>query len=737
MKGNSAICVDPDDHNTVYVGTGYLGRGNVYRSLDGGMNWNSNNVEEWNGLFGTNAAVLTVACESGTDYVWIGTEGKGALFAADGENFGWGGKLNSGPTPDPANIGDGTVSNFAFSDRTRNETWTITYVVPDNAQASEPQPAASNTGTGDMSSVQTSEDTITESWTVRCIDPVTETWSVSGTVSGIQPDPATTGTKYVSDNDEISFTIYAGATDFVVGDKFTFDTTAPYAPYWIVSGALSGTQGNKAYTDMPYSSDNDEIIFTIHSGNIPFEEGDGFEFSVLESGLGVGKTVTEIVQSDVTGTLYAATPSGVYKSEDKGLVWNKTTRFTNDIINTLALYPDLSGGGDNIVYVGTENGGVWFSDDGGTTWEQIWAQNSLNKNMGKGLSATVPVPSVNNEGNGTMSNVTVGLNTQSEFWTVRCIDPVTETWSVIGTVSGIQTNQATTGTPYSSDNNEIAFIIYAGATDFYTDDIFTFTTTRDPGRTIKDLLVDKANNRLYALTYFFGPLEPYHAVGNIYTIELDPTNNYKPKDDWEEANDNLPEFAPPNDKTLFAQYCIAADNPSSPNWLLIGGEGINMYKATSGIGVGNPNWIISKSGLSNLIMSRMPALFSNRCTMSVIESTPDPLSPNDKLFRVYIQDENGNPPIKGSIFQIKTYDFAGVILPFVEDLVYPDTLVYQGTFSDPGNALTNNPFEYRITVYPGVNMINRVNKVEFIFTPECDEVSPGCSGSSVVKTFTY
>ena len=33
------VAVDPDDDNTVYAATGYLGEGNVYRSVD----WNSSN----------------------------------------------------------------------------------------------------------------------------------------------------------------------------------------------------------------------------------------------------------------------------------------------------------------------------------------------------------------------------------------------------------------------------------------------------------------------------------------------------------------------------------------------------------------------------------------------------------------------------------------------------------------------------------------------------------------------
>jgi len=87
VKGHSAISVDPDNTDIVYVGTGYLGRGHVYRSKDGGANWNYNDTEEWHGVYSGNSAVLTVLCDDGSDYVWIGTEGEGAFYAADGETF--------------------------------------------------------------------------------------------------------------------------------------------------------------------------------------------------------------------------------------------------------------------------------------------------------------------------------------------------------------------------------------------------------------------------------------------------------------------------------------------------------------------------------------------------------------------------------------------------------------------------------------------------------------------------
>ena len=90
----NSICVDRDDstYNTVYAATGYLGRGGIYRSTDGGITWLSGNFENPFGLISTDNAILTLTCDDNlSDYVWAGTDGLGAIFSDDGENFGWGG----------------------------------------------------------------------------------------------------------------------------------------------------------------------------------------------------------------------------------------------------------------------------------------------------------------------------------------------------------------------------------------------------------------------------------------------------------------------------------------------------------------------------------------------------------------------------------------------------------------------------------------------------------------------
>ncbi|MBW1804726.1 MAG: hypothetical protein JRJ85_28880, partial [Deltaproteobacteria bacterium] len=306
--------------------------------------------------------------------------------------------------------------------------------------------------------------------------------------------------------------------------------------------------------------------------------------------------------------LYAATHTGLFRSLDFGVNWTPRTAFTENNINTLAIHPSATGAGTDVLYAGTENAWVWVSSDSGNTWPTGANLNPYSNGMGEGLSASTPVADVDNTGNGFMSDVTVFTETQSEFWSVTCTAELPDSgiFSVEGSVSGPQGN-ATVGTEYTSPNNRIRFTISDGSVDFKVGDFYTFTTIRDPGRTIKDLLVDDQNDRLYAITYYYSPIEPYHAVGNVYQIQLDPVTHL-PTGNWTEANTGLPQFEPPNDTTLFAQYVMATDDEANPGFFLIGGEGINMYRATDGFGTGAPAWEVSKTGLTNLIMARMPIL---------------------------------------------------------------------------------------------------------------------------------
>ncbi|NOY69077.1 MAG: hypothetical protein GXP53_06245, partial [Deltaproteobacteria bacterium] len=812
----NGISLDPDDPNVVYAATGYLGGGHVYRSKDGGGSWNSNDPEEWNGLLSVGSSVQTVLCDDGGPYVWAGTNGMGALFAADGENFQWGGTSttpvaganvgngvmstptlgltavtedwsatyakNGADTSTPVFTGaaNGTMSGVSATSAAKNEDWTVSYT--GGASAVTYDNAGGGTATADdLTVVSTYIGTLSEGWTVTCTDDtagsekflvigsksgvqdnqaeinknyiatgqngnvvkffitgtgfavddnftfstMADGWSVTGTGSGSQT-AARTGVAYTSDSSEISFTIVEPTGLFYeTGDKFEFTTII--TGEWIVAGTVSGAQSNRAENGVTYTSDNEEVSFAITQGTTPFEPGDSFTFSTTGSGLGYGKLVRRIVKAAGTGdtaTLYAATATGVYKTTNGGQVWSIVSDFTGDNIQALVVHPNHS----SVIYAGTADNGIYYSDDSGNSWNQV-----VTTGLGQGISATDPSTDSNNTGNGVMSAVEVFpgyADTLTENWTVTCKTAAADggTFTVTGSVSGPQADYDITSGTYTIPG-VLSFTITDGSTDFAVDDTFTFSTTRDPGMNIKDLLVydDGTGYYLYAVTYFTGELEP-HAVGNIYDLALDgATGAPLGGASWSDANTGLPAYDPPGDETLFAQHALAIDNPGTPTALFVGGEGINFYKATGApnLTAGTPSWLESKSGLTNTIMARMPILFSGACNMNIYkeERTGDVVT-----YTVYIQDSNGNPPIKDSNFNVirKIGDKATTLV----DITYSDGYTHTGTWSDPSDPDTNNPYVFSTIVDTDVQVI-------FTFTPTCSTDAPGCSGGTQTSTLTY
>lgn len=826
------ISIDPDNHNILYAATGYLGKGNIYRSINGGLNWNSNNSEEWDGIFSTDKSVLSVLCDdSGSPYVWIGTNGYGALYSQDGENFSWGGKVDpnygilfySGgstyvnpnnndkgfitipklsytsktekwtaiyvktsvymdqngpfyPTTVPGSDADGYLDDLEISSLAGTESWTITYMGgfdPNLSTTGKPD----NNNHGTLYVMDTSPTTRQETWYITYRDPnLTFGWTeagfeVRGTYSGLQSKYTDLSKPFTSENDEVKFYIIPNS-NFTQGDCFTFQTFADswnikadysdpnggkygYAktdiPFvsslisfkiysgennfykkgdffslhsiadgkWVVTGEVSGTQYARAKNNQPYVSDNDEVAFTIYTGYNPFVPGDMFEFHIIASGLGAGKVVHDIVKVPGTNgssaTLFAGTDAGIYKSLDGGTLWSKTTSFPGDRIMTIEMQSDPP----YVFYVGTEDAGVWGTNDDAVSWT------SYSGGMSKGLSATEPFPNAGNIGNGSMSKVTVTANVLSETWTVTCTSALTDSgvFSVVGSQSGPQSD-ATVGIAYESDNQEIAFNIYDGTFDFKEGDTFTFDTIRAPGTNIKDLLIDNVNKKLYAVTYYMGALIP-HAVGNVYVRTLDPISGL-PIDAWQEVNQGLPQYEPPDDVTLFAMHSLAVDSdPAGPKAVYIGGEGINFLRSEAGLASAPTGfiWESSKSGMTNRIMARMPVLFSGECFMDV---TANEIIGNMVAFTVYIQDEKGNPPIAGSVFRVILNESDEIF-----HIEYPDCYTYQGTFPDPSDKSTDNPFVILFNFIPGQTL-----DFEFIPTNSLPE-PPGSSGSEQGIRYVY
>ena len=103
------------------------------------------------------------------------------------------------------------------------------------ATATDPVAGGSHNGT-----VQVYVDyaTTTEIWTLVCTETTMDTrFSVTGSVSGQHRD-ALVGQNYSADRGEVRFLITGGTTSFVVGDSFTFSTTAAT----VVSEAVTLTE---------------------------------------------------------------------------------------------------------------------------------------------------------------------------------------------------------------------------------------------------------------------------------------------------------------------------------------------------------------------------------------------------------------------------------------------------------------------------------------------------------------
>ena len=807
IKGHSGIAVDPDNHNTVYVGTGYQGKGNVYRSLDGGNNWNSNNTEEWDGIYDTTAAVLAVVADgddnAATDYpyVWIGTEGRGPLYATDGKSFQPSGGIAT--TPVLTGSGNGTMSQPVLSYSSKTETWTATCA---GSTAAATTPSFSGTGNGGMSEVTTSATTVAEAWsviyqavagavtqtgtgngkisdiamtkpnaavekwtltclttgstisavtgsatakgsltgisvdathtktekfTVTCIVPtfgsevfsvvsdlsnypntpvntpatysqsgvkftisavadvtkpyalndtfiftatVGGTFSVCSDVAGCYADAAV-GTTYSEDG--LTFIIRQGTTAFVAGDTFTFTTTTD----WYVSGTVSGPQTNTPTVGTLYTSDNSEVSFTIWQGTIDYAIGDKFTFSTA-----AGLTYW-VVAGTVSGTQGKLAFAGQGYYSDGREVYFVITEGTTPFA-----------AGDTFTFAVTANA----LNHGWTVWDMVRVPDT------HGATAILYA--------GTATGVYKTTNGA-------------QTWSSLTVFTGdyvIALGLYPTATGGATD------IIYAGTQNAgvwaSADSGKTWTqyvTGIDSGKgaTIKDLLVDPVNRRLYAIAYN-GPISS--ATGSVYMHPL-KSDGTMTSDPWVKANTGL---------SGTALYALGSDVPSSPSALFVGGEGINLYGATSGLDMGNPAWYESKSGITNLIMARMPVLFSGECFMTTYRTD---YGNGLTYFETYIQDVNGNPPLEGSTFTAIATPRTGLTPPpqplTFWDVAYPDIYktphgsLIHGTFRDPSNGATNDPY------WVAVNG-NLYESVTFTFTPKCEVDAPGCSGSAQAWTYT-
>jgi len=137
--------------------------------------------------------------------------------------------------------------------------------------------AGSNTGDGIVFGVSATENASAETFTLTCTDVGSggiATFSVSSPATSGLAD-AIVNTPY--GNDYVSFTLIAGATDFIVGDSFTFAVSTDTA-LWIIKRDDTASDDHELILQGEGSSGSEELLIGIQSKgtNVPYLKLQGF-----------------------------------------------------------------------------------------------------------------------------------------------------------------------------------------------------------------------------------------------------------------------------------------------------------------------------------------------------------------------------------------------------------------------------------------------------------------------------
>ena len=130
-------------------------------------------------------------------------------------------------------VGDTVVVQYADADRNVDASVADTIdvlVTSDTENTGTPASASAavagvgNDGDGTVTVSGLGLNTVTETWTLTAIS--SDSFLVSGSVSGSQGSTLSVGTLYTTDGGEASFLVEQGSVAFGLNDTFTLDTTA-------------------------------------------------------------------------------------------------------------------------------------------------------------------------------------------------------------------------------------------------------------------------------------------------------------------------------------------------------------------------------------------------------------------------------------------------------------------------------------------------------------------------------
>ncbi|HLG21990.1 MAG TPA: CFI-box-CTERM domain-containing protein [Candidatus Manganitrophaceae bacterium] len=129
--------------------------------------------------------------------------------------------------------------------------------------------------------------------------------------------------------------------------------------------ALAFSTSNPSVVYAGLAKDRNTIGSSIPLGTVLYKSADGgATWAAVPSSLD-GKNVNTIaVHPSDPATAYAATTAGLFKTADGGSVWSALSSLNTRDIRSVVISPSTP----ETLYAGEENGGVWKSIDGGTTW---------------------------------------------------------------------------------------------------------------------------------------------------------------------------------------------------------------------------------------------------------------------------------------------------------------------------------------------------------------------------------
>lgn len=378
--------------------------------------------------------------------------------------------------------------------------------------------------------------TTTEEWRLESDG---ESWSVVGSASGPQQHKAWPGTPFMSEDEEVRFTIVGSAS---AGDEIRFTTDTGVVAHDLGGSIqefrkIDGTGGLALITMRDAFDESGRLVFfdlrrAEAVGDLPLPEGSA-PYRVTVDALGARVFVSDptnaqlhvielnqnepllsnLTQIDVGFPVMdlAYVGNEVYEhlflaraDKNEIVVWDLLAGAQRDVnlatpeIDGIALGAPVMGlasAGTAVTLQETTSFGAPYRDEtvaiatfAGELWLAEGATGCFVQNSVGPYAYTETSGYFYDEGaasnpdledaNGLAERVEVsscGGLVRDEDWTVT-FDEVSGTWQVEGTLSGIQDNRASEDTRYVSDSGTVSFLITSGSAMTTQGDQFRFTT---------------------------------------------------------------------------------------------------------------------------------------------------------------------------------------------------------------------------------------------------------------------